>query len=231
MPDDDGRGIGHQVLPGAERGRSWLRMLSGRRVHLLDPAPVDIELADLALSLAREPRWNGQTRGSVDRPLSVAIHTIAGHPELVRRLPDWPRRKRRLAIVAWWLHDAPEVVCRDLSTPQKEVLGPRGYHELETRIARTIHIRFGLPVHLPEDVEALVKEVDLMQAAREAWQYGDWSEGDIRGEIMSRRGWRGRFEEVEAGPVVPLLRPSDAFRAWLEGAGTAIERYNEMAPR
>jgi hypothetical protein len=50
------------------------RMLSGRRLDLLDPTPVDIEIEDIAHGLAFVARWNGQTRG--DFPYSVAEHSL-----------------------------------------------------------------------------------------------------------------------------------------------------------
>ena len=43
--------------------RAWQRMLSGRRLDLIDPSPLDIEIEDIAHGLARVARWNGQTSG------------------------------------------------------------------------------------------------------------------------------------------------------------------------
>src|SRR5206468_4952245 len=54
--------------------RAWQRMLSGRRLDLLDPSPLDIEIADIAHGLARVARWNGQTSGA--HIFSVAQHTL-----------------------------------------------------------------------------------------------------------------------------------------------------------
>ncbi len=54
--------------------RVWQRMLSGRRLDLLDPSPLDVEISDIAHGLARVARWNGQTRG--DFAFSVAQHSL-----------------------------------------------------------------------------------------------------------------------------------------------------------
>ena len=58
-------------------------MLSGRRLDLLDPSPVDIEISDIAHGLARVARWNGQTYG--EHAFSVAQHSL-----VVEALCDHP---------------------------------------------------------------------------------------------------------------------------------------------
>ena len=58
----------------AKAPRAWQRMLSGRRLDLLDPSPLDIEIEDIAHGLARVARWNGQTVG--DHIFSVAQHSL-----------------------------------------------------------------------------------------------------------------------------------------------------------
>ena len=58
----------------AEAPRAWQRMLSGRRLDLLEPSPFDIEIEDIAHGLARVARWNGQTVG--DHAFSVAQHSV-----------------------------------------------------------------------------------------------------------------------------------------------------------
>ena len=61
---------GRSVKP----ARAWQRMLSGRRLDLLDPSPLDVEIEDIAHGLARVARWNGQTSG--DHAFSVAQHSL-----------------------------------------------------------------------------------------------------------------------------------------------------------
>ena len=118
--------------------RAWQRMLSGRRLDLLDPSPLDVEIADIAHGLARVARWNGQTRGA--HAFSVAQHCV-----LVERLafelnPRLGREGRLMAL----LHDAPEYVVGDLISPFKAAIGI-DYKALENKLQAAIHLRFGLP--------------------------------------------------------------------------------------
>jgi uncharacterized protein len=134
--------------------RAWQRMLSGRRLDLLDPSPLDIEIEDIAHGLARVARWNGQTRG--DHIFSVAQHTLLT-AEIARRRTGGGDRRLGLAVM---LHDAPEYVIGDMISPFKVVIGG-SYKEVERRLLAAIHLRFGLPPDLPGDVEAIVKAAAL----------------------------------------------------------------------
>ena len=134
-------------------------MLSGRRLDLLDPTPVDIEIADIAHGLAFVARWNGQTAG--EWPYSVAEHSILVE-EIVARAEPAPRW--RLAAL---LHDAPEYVIGDMISPVKAAVGP-GYGALDARLAAAIHLRFGLPADLPAPVARRIKEADRLSAWFEA---------------------------------------------------------------
>src|SRR5579862_8726227 len=133
--------------------RAWQRMLSGRRLDLLDPSPLDIELEDIAHGLARVARWNGQTRGA--HIFSVAQHTLL--VEAVMRAQN-PRIDARLRLAAL-LHDAPEYVIGDLISPFKAVLGS-GYKAVEKRLLAAIHLRFGLPAVLEAEIERRIKDAD-----------------------------------------------------------------------
>ena len=126
--------------------RAWQRMLSGRRLDLLDPTPVDIELDDIAHGLAFVARWNGQTHG--DWPYSVAEHSLLVENIIPRLAPRTEPRWRLAAL----LHDAPEYVIGDMISPVKAAVGP-GYKELDIRLTAAIHIRFGLPALLPVTVK------------------------------------------------------------------------------
>jgi uncharacterized protein len=139
--------------------RAWQRMLSGRRLDLLDPTPVDIEVADIAHGLSFVARWNGQTRG--DWPYSVAEHSLLVETIFARREAD-PRW--RLAAL---LHDAPEYVIGDMISPVKAAVGP-GYAELDARLSRAVHLRFGLPAELPAAVKTAIKTADRVSAWMEA---------------------------------------------------------------
>lgn len=141
--------------------RAWQRMLSGRRLDLLDPSPLDIEIEDIAHGLARVARWNGQTRGS--HIFSVAQHTLL--VEAIAR-KQWPNIDRRLRL-AILLHDSPEYVVGDLISPFKAVMGD-AYKGVETRLLAAIHVRFGLPRELPHELHQSIKFADQAAAGLEA---------------------------------------------------------------
>jgi hypothetical protein len=141
--------------------RAWQRMLSGRRLDLLDPSPLDVEIEDIAHGLARVARWNGQTSGA--HIFSVAQHTLLVEAIARSRSPRLDR-KRRLAIL---LHDAPEYVIGDMISPFKAVIGD-AYKAVEARLLAAVHIRFGIPVKRAADLEALLKASDQAAAYLEA---------------------------------------------------------------
>src|SRR5829696_2960704 len=141
--------------------RAWQRMLSGRRLDLLDPSPLAVEIEDIAHGLARVARWNGQTKGA--HIFSVAQHTLLVEAIARARIPRLDRT-RRLAVL---LHDAPEYVIGDMISPFKAVIGD-SYKAVEKRLLAAIHLRFGLPPVLPEEVEMLVKAADRGAAYFEA---------------------------------------------------------------
>ena len=151
--------------------RAWQRMLSGRRLDLLDPTPVDIELEDIAHGLAFVARWNGQTSG--EWPYSVAEHSL-----LVERLVDVVASR----IAPQWklaalLHDAPEYVIGDMISPVKAAVGP-GYGALEARLAAAIHLRFGLPAALPARIKSAIKRADRLSAWLEATQIAGFTHAE-----------------------------------------------------
>ena len=145
--------------------RAWQRMLSGRRLDLLDPTPMDIEIADIAHGLAFVARWNGQTRG--DWAYSVAEHSL-----LVEQIHARCESGTDLGAEPRWrlaalLHDAPEYVIGDMISPVKAALG-REYGEMDLRLAAAIHRRFGLPAQLPVAVKRAIKRADRISAWLEA---------------------------------------------------------------
>lgn len=149
--------------------RAWQRMLSGRRLDLLDPTPVDIEVEDIAHGLAFVARWNGQTHG--DYPYSVAEHSLLVEELFARMNPDAPAKWRLAAL----LHDAPEYVIGDMISPVKAAVGPN-YGLLDDRLAAAIHLRFGLPAALPKTVKSAIKRADRISAWLEATQIAGFSE-------------------------------------------------------
>jgi len=143
--------------------RAWQRMLSGRRLDLLDPSPFDIEIEDIAHGLARVARWNGQTVG--DHGFSVAQHCVVVE-EIAAHLKPGLEPRWRLAAL---LHDAPEFVIGDMISPFKAALG-LNYRAFEERLEAAVHIRFGLPPKVPAPIKALLKQADRASAFFEATQ-------------------------------------------------------------
>ncbi|MGR3461332.1 MAG: HD domain-containing protein [Roseovarius sp.] len=141
--------------------RAWQKMLSGRRLDLLDPTPVDVEIEDIAHGLSFVARWNGQTLG--DFPYSVAEHSLLVERLYSRLAPRAPSKWRLAAL----LHDAPEYVIGDMISPVKNAIGP-GYDELDKRLAAAVHLRFGLPAALPAQVKRQIKRADKVSAWMEA---------------------------------------------------------------
>jgi len=143
--------------------RAWQRMLSGRRLDLLDPSPLDIEIEDIAHGLARVARWNGQTIG--EHAFSVAQHSVVVEEIAAHMRPGLAARWRLAAL----LHDAPEYVIGDMISPFKTALGV-DYRDFEERLETAIHVRFGLPARAPAEIKALIKDADRACAFFEATQ-------------------------------------------------------------
>ncbi|WP_425039940.1 HD domain-containing protein [Primorskyibacter sp. S187A] len=147
----------------AKPTRAWQRMLSGRRLDLLDPTPMDIEIEDIAHGLAFVARWNGQTKG--DYAYSVAEHSLLVE-QIYSRLVAKPEPRWQLAAL---LHDAPEYVIGDMISPVKASVGD-GYGALDDRLTAAIHLRFGLPAAIPKPVKTMIKKADKISAWMEATQ-------------------------------------------------------------
>ena len=143
--------------------RAWQRMLSGRRLDLLDPTPMDIEVEDIAHGLAFVARWNGQTIG--DYAYSVAEHSLLVTDIFLAQNPTAPIKWQLAAL----LHDAPEYVIGDMISPVKAAVGP-DYGVLDDRLMAAIHIRFGLPEQLPVAIKKQIKKADKISAWLEAVQ-------------------------------------------------------------
>ena len=155
------------------KARAWQRMLSGRRLDLLDPSPLDVELDDIAHGLARVARWNGQTSG--DYIFSVAQHVLLVEALARAKQPRLDSRTR-LALL---LHDAPEYVIGDMISPFKAVIGD-SYKAVEKRLLGAIHLRFGLPSRLPEETTGLIKTADRQAAYLEATRLAGFAEEEAR---------------------------------------------------
>ena len=184
-----------RAMPSTEPARAWQRMLSGRRLDLLDPSPLDIEIEDIAHGLARVARWNGQTAG--ENAFSVAQHCLTVEQLALQLKPGLPARWRLAAL----LHDAPEYVVGDLISPFKAALG-LDYKAFELRLLSAIHLRFGLPPALPENIRTLIKKADVQSAYWEAVMLAGFSKSEAA----------RYFGPVPRGPA-PDLAPLPPTRA------------------
>jgi uncharacterized protein len=174
--------------------RAWQRMLSGRRLDLLDPSPLDIEIEDIAHGLARVARWNGQTRG--DHAFSVAQHCV-----LVEAIFHHCNKKvtkpQRLAAL---LHDAPEYVIGDMISPFKAALG-MDYKSFEHRLMAAIHVRFSLPAMNSAELEIQIKESDKMAAYLEATQLAGFGVPESEKFFGKPKGLSAIFQNLEPLPT------------------------------
>jgi uncharacterized protein len=178
--------------------RAWQRMLSGRRLDLLDPTPVDIEISDIAHGLAFVARWNGQTKG--DFAYTVAEHSLLVTDIFIRQNPKAPVRWHLAAL----LHDAPEYVIGDMISPVKAAVGP-GYGALDERLTAAIHLRFGLPAQIPLQIKRQIKKADKLSAWLEAVQIA----GFTRAEADR---FFGRHDPAMIDTLPIRLRPPTAVR-------------------
>ena len=199
----------------AEGGaRAWQRMLSGRRLDLLDPSPLDIEIEDIAHGLARVARWNGQTLGA--HAFSVAEHCLLVETIAGALSPGLDRRFRLAALI----HDAPEYVIGDLISPFKAALA-LDYKAFETRLLAAIHIRFGVPAELPSEVTKLIKRADKIAAYYEATALAGFS-------VEEARRFFGQPRGLKPGLVTKLSQLTPLPAA--EGEARFLNRFNELAP-
>ena len=183
-------------------GRAWQRMLSGRRLDLLNPSPLDVEIEDIAHGLARVARWNGQTKGT--HAFSVAQHSV-----LVEKITNELRpRLARSARLAALLHDAPEYVVGDLISPFKAALGI-DYKDFEHKLQAAIHLRFGLPAVVPADLKAAIKKADTFAAYFEAIQLANFSQEEAK-------KYFGHPPPGLSRPKLVPLATEDAQAAFLE---------------
>jgi len=190
--------------------RAWQRMLSGRRLNLLDPSPLDIEIEDIAHGLARVARWNGQTVGR--HSFSVAQHSLLVHDVCLQFRPGLPAKWRMAAL----LHDAPEYVVGDLISPFKAAVG-FDYKAFELKLLAAIHLRFGLPPEPPQAISKLIKRADIAAAYLEATQLAGFEEKEAKEIFGAPRGLK---------PIILTPRPTqDIQKIFIETFRTAEENF------
>ena len=193
--------------------RAWQRMLSGRRLDLLEPSPLDIEIEDIAHGIARVARWNGQTSGA--HIFSVAQHCLLVEAIARVRTPRLDRAVRRAVL----LHDAPEYVIGDMISPFKAVIGD-AYKAVELRLLTAIHLRFGLPAVLPAAHTRLIKTADQGAAYLEANRLAGFSDKEAR-----------RF--FGQPPAVPPSLEHDYLAPWTADKAESryLKRFAELADK
>jgi len=197
-------------MPTKSHPRAWQRMLSGRRLDLLEPSPLDIEIEDIAHGLARVARWNGQTKG-------LHAFSVAQHSVLVERLvADLSPRLSREARLMALLHDAPEYVVGDLISPFKAAIGVN-YKDLELKLQAAIHLRFSLPALVPKPLAILFKKADHLSAYYEATQLAGFEE-DIARKLFG-------------APPVGLKAVRLAPLPTADAQALFLERFHRLTPR
>jgi 5'-deoxynucleotidase YfbR-like HD superfamily hydrolase len=191
--------------------RAWQRMLSGRRLDLLDPSPLDVEIEDIAHGLARVARWNGQTNGPY--VFSVAQHALLVEAISRKLAPNVDRRWRRAVL----LHDAPEYVIGDLISPFKAVLSD-DYKKVEARLLHAVSLRFGLPARWPAGLVDLIKKADRQAAFIEATRLAGFAEAEAR-------RFFGRPPDLDAATIRLYLG------AWSAGIAERrfLKRFKELS--
>jgi uncharacterized protein len=196
-----------------ETPRAWQRMLSGRRLDLLNPSPFDIEIEDIAHGLARVGRWNGQTKG--DHAFSVAQHCLLVETIAFHIKPRMTKADRLKAL----LHDAPEYVVGDMISPFKAALG-LDYKAFEKNLLRAIHLRFGLPAETPAQLEAHIKTADKYSAFLEATQLAGFAQEEAEAFFGRPKGLSG-----DGSASFFALKPMPA----VEAARAYLKRFKSLA--
>jgi 5'-deoxynucleotidase YfbR-like HD superfamily hydrolase len=189
-------------------------MLSGRRLDLLNPSPLDIEIEDIAHGLARVARWNGQTKG--DHAFSVAQHCLLVEAICLKQNPGLERRWRLASL----LHDAPEYVIGDMISPFKAAVGI-DYKAFEATLLSAIHLRFGIPGKIPSKIVALIKAADQAAAYLEATQLAGFDLEEARKFFGIPRALDGPGATSLA--ALKPLAPRDASAHYLR-------KFNQLVP-
>ncbi|WP_457107120.1 hydrolase [Methylobacterium sp. P5_C11] len=185
-------------------------MLSGRRLDLLDPAPGDIEIADIAHGLARVARWNGQTHGP--HVFSVAQHSLLVEA-VGRHLDVACTDSEGLELL---LHDAPEYVVGDIVSPLKVAIGD-AYRGIELRLLAAVRRRFGLAAPTPA-LARLVKRADRIAAHVEAIRLAGFAQDEAERYFGS--------SIVLPEPVLALAEPWPTAEAGMR----FLARFRALCP-
>jgi 5'-nucleotidase len=165
---------------------TWMQTYHTRKLDFADPMVAEIDIRDIALALARAPRYVGHTHHTY----CVAEHSF-WVARLVERWSSLPQRKdpqkgyaRRALVLAALLHDASEAYTGDISRPLKQAMrlemrtvdepdAPSSFDMIEARLQTAILVRFAPLVGVTADElvalhdSAIVKDADRMMLAAE----------------------------------------------------------------
>lgn len=198
-------------------GNAWQLMLSGRRLNLANPSPLDIEIADIAHGLARVARWNGQTRGD-------HIYSVAQHSVLVEQIfRDNNPHATPHDLMMCLLHDGAEYVVGDMITPVKQAMGD-SFRQIEDRITTAIHLRFGLPAILPLALKKNIKKADHTCAYLEAIQLAGFTENDAIQRVLPPHSKRPPYPVIDSTQTPYNVTPVDARTAY----DRFMKRFNTL---
>lgn len=122
----------------------WIETYNGEHFHLLEPAPEEIDIEDIAHALANVCRFGGHVKH---------FYSVAEHSVHVSYLTG---------TLEGLLHDASEAYVADIVSPLKPHL--TNYKDIESRIMNTIANKYGVkwPVSLD------TKDADVAQLKTEA---------------------------------------------------------------
>lgn len=203
--------------------RAWQRMLSGRRLDLINPSPLDIEIADIAHGLARVARWNGQTGG--EHAFSVAQHSLLVEGIFSTLDPFATAQDRLVAL----LHDAPEYVIGDMISPFKAVVGG-DYKLVEKRLQHAIHQRFGLPACPDAPLVAKIKKADMIAAYFEATALAGFDDAEAARIFGRPRGYTANMFDLCAQPALVAQSYFQARFSLLEGELKLLQHGTHSCP-
>jgi len=172
----------------------WFCTASGRQVYILDPAPEDICIVDIAHALANTCRFGGH----VDDFYSVAQHSVL----VSRMVPE------DIAL-AGLLHDAAEAYLGDVIHPLKISLPD--YRAIEALWEACIISAFDLTV--TEHAKNLIKVADRRaliterrDVAPDGWSRFPWK--------ADEQGYRPFSERIE--PLPPKAAKSLFLTRWYQ---------------
>jgi uncharacterized protein len=206
------------TVPKTKAARAWQRMLSGRRLDLIDPSPLDIEVSDIAHGLARVARWNGQTFGA--HAFSVAQHSLLVETIFASMEPLSTAQECLAAL----LHDAPEYVIGDMISPFKAVMGGE-YKLVENRLQQAIHLRFGLPPAVNPALLSNIKKADTIAAYFEATTLAGFSQEEATRIFGRPRGFHSGMFNLEP---MPASLAQSAFLERFETIETEIKKLGTL---